>query len=54
MLGCLLPNFKKNDFIGANGFYNSDIDIFVYGLTPTQATNRVHEGLFIHSLAYIQ
>ena len=40
VLGCLLPNFRAG-----NGFAKSDIDLFLHGLTPDAANQKLQEVL---------
>ncbi len=48
VLSCLLPDCvaplreeSKDRMTGANGFHASDIDLFIHGLTPAEATAKL-------------
>ena len=49
VLGCLLPNFEKSDYtwepnaLGWNGFADTDIDLFIYGVDVENARKKVKE-----------
>jgi len=49
VLGCLLPCLRAHaeeaKLPGFNGFGSSDIDLFVYGLEPAEATRKLHSVL---------
>jgi hypothetical protein len=44
-LACLLPNFISTGVAGSNGFFSSDIDVFVFGLDPQAAFGRMQAAL---------
>src|SRR4051794_33611837 len=41
VLACLLPCFYLEDVAGTNGFFNSDIDLFIHGLSKEDATAKI-------------
>ena len=48
ILGCLLPDFQLKDvtnpgYFGFNGFFDSDIDLFIYGLDVDKSRDKVQE-----------
>lgn len=49
VLSCLLPNFRNTNpsepVIAANGFHNTDIDLFIYGLSTEDAFQKVQQIL---------